>query len=262
MKLKLDSSGNVVLENGKPVYERDDGTTIAFDAPAAMAKITELNTEAAGHRRRAKEVQDQLAAFEGIDATAAREALKTVQNLSDKKLVDAGEVEKLKVTMAESFKTAENGLKQQLAAADKKIHKLTIGAAFSASEYIRKQTVLPPDIAERTFGQFFELEDVQGVPTPVGKLNGVPIMSPSRPGEIASFDEAITAILATRPDKNALLRGSGNNGSGGQGNNGQGDDGNNPWKTGNLTEQAKLMRENPAQAKHLATAAGKTIPGL
>jgi hypothetical protein len=40
MKLKLDANGNVVVENGMPVYIHDDGKEIPFDAVAAMTKIT------------------------------------------------------------------------------------------------------------------------------------------------------------------------------------------------------------------------------
>ncbi len=40
---------------------------------------------------------------------------------------------------------------------------------------------------------------------------------------------------------------------------GGGYQGENPWKTGNMTEQGKIFKENPAQAKELALAAGITI---
>lgn len=46
MKLKVDEDRHVVVEDGKPVYVHDDGKEIPCDAPAAMAKIEELNTEA------------------------------------------------------------------------------------------------------------------------------------------------------------------------------------------------------------------------
>ena len=50
MKLKLDANGNVVLQDGKPVYIKDDGTEIAFDAAGTVATISRLNAEAKGHR--------------------------------------------------------------------------------------------------------------------------------------------------------------------------------------------------------------------
>ena len=50
LNLKLDANGNVVVENGMPVYIHDDGKEIPFDAVAAMTKITSLNGEAKTHR--------------------------------------------------------------------------------------------------------------------------------------------------------------------------------------------------------------------
>lgn len=39
MKLKLDTNGAVVLQDGAPVYIKDDGSEIAFDGAKAFAKI-------------------------------------------------------------------------------------------------------------------------------------------------------------------------------------------------------------------------------
>ena len=97
VKLKLDEQGNAVLQDGKPVYVHDDGKEVPFDAPGAMAKIASLNAEAKTHREAKEAAEAKLKAFDGIeDAEAAKKALATVKNLDDKKLVDAGEVEKLK----------------------------------------------------------------------------------------------------------------------------------------------------------------------
>jgi hypothetical protein len=52
--------------------------------------------------------------------------------------------------------------------------------------------------------------------------------------------------------------GSGTNGSGRQGGGGGGKS-DNPWKTGNLTEQGRIFRENPALAQSLSREAGKPL---
>jgi hypothetical protein len=91
MKLKLDEKGNVVVQDGKPVYVADDGKEIAFDAPATRDTITRLNKEAQSHRERAEVAEGRIKDFEGIeDPDKARKALETVKNLDDKKLIDAG----------------------------------------------------------------------------------------------------------------------------------------------------------------------------
>lgn len=97
MKLKLDENGNVVVNDGKPVYVQDDGKEIVFDAPGTLQTITRLNGEAKSHRERAETAETSLKTFEGIaDPVAALAALDTVKNLADKTLVDAGEVEKVR----------------------------------------------------------------------------------------------------------------------------------------------------------------------
>jgi hypothetical protein len=97
MKLKLDAEGHAVLQDGKPVYVHDDGKELSFDAPATVSTISRLNGEAKSHRERAETAEGKLKAFEGIeDPAAAKKAMATVKNLDDKKLVDAGEVEKVK----------------------------------------------------------------------------------------------------------------------------------------------------------------------
>jgi hypothetical protein len=42
MKLKLDDKGQVVVQDGKPVYVADDGKEIVFDYPATLQTISRL----------------------------------------------------------------------------------------------------------------------------------------------------------------------------------------------------------------------------
>ena len=88
MQLKVDENGHAVLQDGKPVYVRDDGSETAFDADHAIKQIRKLSDERDTLRGKAS-------AFEGLDPEAARKAVETVKNLSDKKLIEAGEVQKV-----------------------------------------------------------------------------------------------------------------------------------------------------------------------
>ena len=104
MKLKLDANGNVVVSDGKPVFIADDGKEIAFDVVGTQATISRLNGEAKSHRERAEAAEKSLKSFEGIaDPVAAIKALDTVSNLDAKKLIDAGEVEKVKGEITKAF---------------------------------------------------------------------------------------------------------------------------------------------------------------
>jgi hypothetical protein len=215
MKLKLDDAGHVVVQDGKPVYMTDDGKEVAFDAPGTAATISRLNAEAKGHRERAETAEKSLKAFEGIeDPKAAIAALTTIKNLDDKKLIDAGEVEKVK---AETIKALE----AQYAPTVKKAQDLEaalyaekIGGSFARSKFIADKIAIPPDMMEAKFGSAFKIED--------GKVaaydhTGKAIYSKSRPGELADFDEALEVLVDTYPHRDGVLKGNNNGGAGSRG---------------------------------------------
>ena len=215
MKLKLDEQGHVVVQDGKPVYVHDDGKEIPFDALAAMSKISALNGEAKTHRERAEAAEKIAKAFEGIeDPEAARKALQTVQNLDHKKLVDAGEVDKVK---AEAIKAIEekyapivkerDGLQSQLYAEK-------IGGSFARSKLIAEKLAIPADMVQARFGQAFKIEEGKVV---AYDANGNKVYSRARPGDLADFDEALESLIEQYPHKNHILKSSGANGGGANG---------------------------------------------
>lgn len=216
MKLKLDENGAVVTQDGKPVYVHDDGKEIAFDAPAAMAKIKELNGESAKHRIEAKEAMEKLSIFADLDPEAARKALATVKNLDDKKLVDAGEVEALKKQLGEIYEGEKAKLNDALKKKDSQIYRLMISNRFAESKFLSDKTVLPHDVAAEYFGKNFKIEEGDdGVLNVVGHLNGEKIYSRVNPGEVAGFEEALSTIVDNYQFKDHILKTSNNGGSGG-----------------------------------------------
>lgn len=215
MKLKLDANGNVVVQDGKPVYIHDDGKEIPFDAPAALSKITALNGEAKSHRERAETAEGKLKGFEGIeDPAAAIKALATVKNLDDKKLVDAGEVEKVK---AEVGKVYESKLSEANAAFEKlqgQFHSELVGGSFARSKFAAEKLAIPVDLVQSHFGRHFKIEDGKVV---AYDANGGKIFSRARPGDIADFEEALESIVESYPHKAHILKSSGASGSGASG---------------------------------------------
>lgn len=224
IKLKVDDKGNVVLANGLPVYVHEDGKEVPFDANAAMEKIAELNKESAKHRHEAKEATSKLAAFEGVDPEMARKALELTKNLDAKKLIDAGEVEKVKESIAKAYEaqTADvktsyekklKELKQAVETKDADIFKLMVTNKFSASKFVADQLTVPPDFAESRFSKCFKVEDGKVV---AYDASGKKIFSRVKPGELADFDEALEVLVGEYPDKARILRGSNASGSGKQ----------------------------------------------
>lgn len=237
MELKI-VDGQVALqetEDGKklPVYVTGDGKEIPFDAAASMDKIKTLNGESASRRLRIEELEKQMNQFDGFDIEKAKKAMETVANFDDKKLVDAGEIEKLKEKYTTSFEQREEAarakhleemkrLNDQIEDSQKKIRNLVVTNHFSKSPYFtgeKPKTILPPDMAAEYFGKYFEVKEVDGDMKLIGKRNGEIIVSedPKNFGSPAPFDEAIAHIIDNYPMRDRILRTAGG-GSGGSGN--------------------------------------------
>ena len=220
MKLKLDENGHVVLADGKPVYVHDDGKEIPFDAAQTVATISRLNGEAKGHRERAEKAEETLKGFEGIDdAAAAKKALDVIKNLDAKKLVDAGEVEKVR---SEAIKAVEDKYSPIVKERDRLQASLVaekIGGSFARSKMIADKMAIPADLVQARFGDQFKLEGDNVV---AYDKSGNKLFSRAKPGEIANFDEALEIILDQYPHRDSIMKSSGASGSGAQGGNPQG----------------------------------------
>lgn len=211
-----------VMKDGKPVYVDDGGQDVAVDVPHMFKKITDLNAESKTHREAAEAANQKLAAYNNVDPVAAIKALETIGNLDSKKLIDAGEVEKVKQQVAsvyeEKLKKVTDDSVAQIAAKDSEIYKLVVSNEFAKSPLIngdKSLITLPPDIAEATFGKHFKIEEGKMV----AYLGDDKIFSKERAGELANFDEALSVIINKYPMKERILRGSGASGSGAHQNN-------------------------------------------
>lgn len=225
MKLKRDEHGHVVVQDGNPVYVHDDGKEIPFDAAATVATIGRLNGEAKGHRERAEGAETKLKVFEKItDPAAALAAMETVKNLDTKKLIDAGEVEKVKAEAAKAFEgqlqSLQEAHKPVLAERDAlkaSLVDMKIGTAFNGSKFVTDKIAVPPDMLRATFGSRFKVEDgaIVGY-DPAGNK----IFSRAKPGEVAEFDEALGMMVDSYAHRDHILKGSGASGGGANGNGG------------------------------------------
>lgn len=212
MRLKLDENGNVIVQDGKPVYVHDDGKEIAFDAKQALEKINALNGEAKHHREAKEQAEAKLKAYDGLDADTARKALDTMKNLDDKKLIDAGEVEKVKAEAKKAFDEQLATVTNELNSVKSQYHNAMISGEFARSKVISDTTVLPSDMMQAQFGKHFKIDD--GGKLVATDTNGNPIYSRINAGELASFDEALEVLIDAYPHKDSILRGSGASGSG------------------------------------------------
>lgn len=219
MKLKTVTVDNKtyaeVNEQGLPIYVHDDGKEVAHDAAQTVATISRLNGEAKTNRERYEKAEASLKSFEGIeDPAAAKKALETLKNFDDKKLVDAGEVEKVK---AEAIKAVEDKyapIVQERDAFQTQLHNELIGGGFARSKYIQDNISVPVDMIQAQFGGRFKIEEGKVV---AYGTDGQKIYSRARPGELADFDEALETLVGGYQHKDSILKGGQGTGGGFQG---------------------------------------------
>lgn len=215
MKLKTvtvaDKTYAEILD-GKPVYVTDDGKEVAFDAPGTTSTIARLEQESKGFKTRAQAAEGKLAGFEGIDDPAeAIKAMKTVKNLKDKDLVDAGEVERVKQAAIDAIEEKYKPVLQDRDRLIKENKAEKIGNAFGKSKYIVDKLILPADAVQKLFGDHADLDGGRLV---VKDFHGNVINSKSRPGEIADLEEALPVLIDQYPHKDAILKGAAGPGGG------------------------------------------------
>lgn len=200
-----------VLKDGKPIYIDDDGKELTYDPVAMHTNISRLNNESKTHREAKEDLEKTVKKFKDIDPVKARKALDIVKNLDDKKLIDAGEVERVIKEKTIIFQTQLDEAKAETKTLQTKYDTEKINSAFGASEYIKDKLAVPSDMAQATFGHHFVFKD--GVMTPVD-ASGNTIYSDENPGEDATFDEAMAKIVKAYPHRDSILKGSGHQGSG------------------------------------------------
>lgn len=224
MPFKLTPEGQIAFEevNGQklPIYVHADGKEAPFDGDGTISTISRLNAEAKGHRERAEKAEGALKSFEGItDPAAAIKALSTVKNLDDKKLVDAGEVEKVKAEAIKSIRAEFEPIVAERDQLKNDLYGEKIGGAFARSKFIAEKVAVPVDMVQAAFGSRFKVE---GGKTVAVDANGQTIFSRTRHGEPADFEEALEILVDSYPHKASILKGPGASGSGAQNNGGGG----------------------------------------
>ena len=216
---KTDDAGNIIARDGNPVWVDSNGAEMTLERDT----VSRLNAEAKAHREAKEAAETRLKAFEGLDASKAREALETVKNIDLKKMIDSGKLEEVRKELTTQFQT-------QIAEKDKAYADLRteydntrISNIFAGSEFIRTRVAVPADMFEATFKGNFKIEDGKIV---VKDKAGNQLMSKKKIGEYADPDEALELLIEQHPQKDVILKANGQSGSGNRGNGGNGGGGN------------------------------------
>lgn len=211
---KMTTDGkSIEVKDGNPIWVEADGTERVLQQDT----ITRLNGEAATHRKEKETLQAELTKFKGIDPEQAKKAIETVAKIDAKKLIDAGEVDKLRDQIGGEYKA-------QLAEREKAYNELAsqfdgvrIDNVFNNSKFVSEQVAIPKDMFTAYFRSNFKIKD--GKIEAYGK-DGNRIMSKAKIGEFADPDEALEILVNSHGQRDVILKpnqhsGSGNNGSGG-----------------------------------------------
>lgn len=221
MDLVLDENGHAILKDGCPVYKYEDGSESPFDAKTTLAakdkKIANLTEEKTRLFTKAEGLKGDLKKFDGIDITAAQEALETVKNLKSKELLDANGIKVLKAEMLQGFEKEKSDLKKgfdnklqdvtkQVATKDSIIKNLLITTKFSSSPHFtgeNRKTIYPPEDAVKIFGDRFMVDDNLNI-VAIDR-SGEILKSQKTHGEPADFEEAMARIIEEHPNKERIL---------------------------------------------------------
>lgn len=223
MQLKLDPEGHAVLQEGKPVYVHDDGKETSFDVPDMYARLVRDGKTTGELRKSNGELQEKLKVFDGLDPEAARKAIDLVANLDSGKLLTAGKAEEVRAAAnkaaEEKVASVTKTLTDKLAAteADREkyrtqLHNEKIRNEFANSSAIKEKVAYPPRLLISEFGPKFGVDDDGNV---FAKgVDGQPIQSLIKFGSPAKFDEAIMSLINDHADRDQILKGANQSGSG------------------------------------------------
>lgn len=243
---KLTEDGkSIELKDGNPVWIDMNGGEGVLSGDT----VSRLNNEIKGMRTRAETAEAAIVPFKDIDPVAAKSAIEVVKKIDQKKLIDAGDVEKVKAEIAAQFTSQVTELTNANAKLTTDYNNLQVNSVFAQSDFIRDNIAVPRDMFEASFRNNFKIVD--------GKLeafdkSGNRVMSKAKIGEYAEPEEALQILVDQHPQKATILKA--NNNSGG-GNNGGG--GNRPG-TRNIT-RAAFNALTPAEQAHTAAEAGKGV---
>lgn len=229
MPWKQNEDGSLVVIDGNPVWIYESGPEKDKEAPVDFGKtlttIQNITKESVSRKEKINELkaitsQIEAAGIENLGEylEEAKKAIETVNNLSDKEILDAGQVDKIKQSITDGFTRQIEALKaaSEKAAADwqakmdskdESIKNLLIKGAFDSSEFLREKTFLLPDIAYSYFGSKFGVEEKDGKLIGFAvDAQGERIMSLKNPGAYADPVEAIEILINEHPQKDRMLK--------------------------------------------------------
>jgi hypothetical protein len=278
---KNDDGTFAVDDKGNPVFVLEDGNEKNVDYLAMTRSLSEANTESRKRREALKELEAKYKPYEDAKIDNIAEYVKAYEDAQTQLAAykaGEGKVESEKLAAQKSelekaFAAKESGLKAQIDALNSRADKAEslvkdtqkqlqdnrISQFFNGSTFAKEKCNASPRILESLFKQYCDFDENGAF---LGKdADGETVYSTSD-GKQAGFEDWLSHVVTKHPDANTyLLKGSKTSGAGGSPLFGPGGNANPFMKdTYNLTEQGKILVDNPAEGRALAKAAGIDLP--
>lgn len=217
-KLTEDGKSVAIDGNGNPIWVTVDGSeqTVAGDT------ISRLNGEAKTNRERAEAAEGKLKAFDGIDPVKAKDALDTVGKIKQGDLIAAGKVDEVRQEITRSFEGKIGEAETRVKTVNDRLSNMLLTQAFTGSKWVTENLIVPPDMAQTFFGNRFKVDPETGKVTAMRADGSGEVYSKTRAGEVATFDEAVAIMVDEYGQKDKILKGANNQGSGNGGGGGNG----------------------------------------
>lgn len=182
-------------------------------ADAAAAEVEKLRNDLAAAKA-------NLAKFDGVDPEIAKanarkvaDAEKNARDAEAAKALAEGNFERLREIQNEEHQAALASIQSERDAARNEAAQALVDAAlarrtaaFAASKFFVKETILSPEKAERIYGEHVEIEN--GVPVvydaPKGTAKRAVVMDGK--GKPLAFDDAMKKVVEGEPDKDTFLK--------------------------------------------------------
>ena len=211
-------------EKGKKneVTDSPEFKKVVSESMKRKERLKEMGTELDETNKSLTETKTKLqefeTKFEGIDPEQVRQMLEDSKAADRKKMESKGEYDRIlaqvntehETTLTKlqtDFEATEKDLKARIAKLSGVNEGLTIGRAFSDSEFVRDELTLTPTKARQVYGSHFEVNEdgaVVAYDKPAGSSERTMIVDGK--GAPAPFSDAITKIVEADAECDQIMR--------------------------------------------------------
>lgn len=192
------------------------------DAEAKLLKdVMDKKNKLKASNDRVAALEADLKKFEGIDIEAVKALLNEKKASETKILEGKGEWDRLRAQMSEEHTKQVGEVSERLSASQienqrlaSTIGDLTVGNAFSTSQFVKEEVVIPVSKVRVLYGSHFEYQDgsVVAFDKPAGAKERTMLVDGK--GDPLSFEASLKKIVDADPDRDQLLKSKMKTGSG------------------------------------------------